>query len=247
MTASFVIPAHNEEPLLAATIGAIHDAAKACAIDYEIVVVDDASTDDTARVAAEAGARIVSVQHRKISATRNSGAQAAVGEFLVFVDADTLINGHVLRCSLEAVAGGAIGGGATVRFEGHVPRYARALLPTLTVMMRACRLAAGCFVFCTRSAFESAGGFDERLFGAEEIALSVALKKIGRFVILRETVLTSGRKLRTYSGAEVLGIIARGAFSGKKMLERRDLMGLWYAPRRQDPALPSLTAPRSSR
>jgi hypothetical protein len=99
------------------------------------------------------------------------------------------------------------------------------------------RLAAGCFVFCTRSAFEAAGGFDERLFGAEEIALSIALKRLGRFVILRETVLTSGRKLRTYSGLEVLGIMARAALSGGKMLERRDQMGLWYDPRREDPAL----------
>jgi glycosyltransferase involved in cell wall biosynthesis len=177
------------------------------------------------------------VQHRQISATRNSGARAASGDVLVFVDADTVINKDVLRRALAIVSEGAVGGGAAVRFDGRVPFYARVLLPALTSMMRWMRLAAGCFVFCTRSAFEAAGGFDERLFGAEEIALSIALKRIGRFVILRETVLTSGRKLRTYSGLEVLGIMARAAVSGGKMLERRDQMGLWYDPRREDPAL----------
>ena len=200
-------------------------------------MADDASTDRTAHVAADSGARVVSVQHRQISATRNSGARAASGDILVFVDADTLINRDVLLSALEAVADGAIGGGAAVRFDGDVPLYAKALLPLLTVLMRWLRLAAGCFVFCTRPAFEAAGGFDERLFGAEEIALSAALKKIGRFVILREAVLTSGRKLRTYSGLEVLGIMTRAALSGGKMLERRDQMGLWYDPRREDPAL----------
>ena len=234
---SFVIPAHNEEPLLALTLAAIHAAAVAGAIDYEIIVADDVSTDRTALVAVDAGARVVSVQHRQIAATRNSGARASNGEVLVFVDADTLINKEVLRAALDTLTRGAVGGGAAVRFDGRVPFYARALLPAMTAMMRWMRLAAGCFVFCTRSAFEAAGGFDERLFGAEEIALSVALKKMGRFVILRENVLTSGRKLRTYSGLEVLGIMARAALSGGKMLERRDQMGLWYDPRREDPAL----------
>lgn len=234
---SFVIPAHNEEPLLAATLMAMHAAATACAIEYEIVVADDASTDRTAQVAVESDARVVSVQHRQIAATRNSGARASGGEMLVFVDADTLINEDVLRAALAAVANGAIGGGAAVRFDGEVPLYARALTPWMTATMRWTRLAAGCFVFCKRSAFETAGGFDERLFGAEEIALSIALKRLGRFVILREAVLTSGRKLRTYSGLEVLGILMRGALSGGTMVKHREQMDLWYAPRRADPAL----------
>ncbi|HVE89690.1 MAG TPA: glycosyltransferase [Burkholderiaceae bacterium] len=234
---SFVVPAHNEELLLSATLCAIHQAAAACAIEYEIIVADDASTDHTGQVAADLGARVVSVQHRQIAATRNSGARAATGEMLVFVDADTLINEAVLHRALDTVAAGAVGGGATVRFDGRIPLYARVLTPCLTAMMRWMRLAAGCFVFCTRSAFDAASGFDERLFGAEEIALSVALKKIGRFVILRESVLTSGRKLRTYSGFEVLGIIVRAALSGGNMIKRREQMGLWYDPRREDPGL----------
>lgn len=234
---SFVVPAYNEERLLPATLQSIHQAAAACGIGYEIIVADDASTDRTAQLAAGLGARVIPVQHRKISATRNSGARAATGDLLVFVDADTLINQDVLLRAIDVVANGAVGGGATVRFDGYVPPYARLLIPLLTGVMRSLRLAAGCFVFCTRTAFEAAGGFDERLFGAEEIALSVALKKIGRFVIVRETVMTSGRKLRTYSGLEILGIMGRIALGGRKMIERRDQMGLWYDPRREDPAL----------
>ena len=237
---SFVVPAHNEEPVLAATLGAIHAAAKACAIAYEIVVCDDESTDRTAHVAAEAGARVVSVQHRQIAATRNSGARESSGDILVFVDADTLINETVLRAALDALAGGAIGGGAAVTFDGEIPLYARVLTPWLTAMMRWMRLAAGCFVFCTRSAFNATGGFDERMFGAEELALSLALKKLGRFIILRDAVVTSGRKLRTYSGLEVLAIVMRGALTGGRMIKHRDQMHFWYAPRRADPALQRL-------
>lgn len=233
---SFVVPAHNEEQLLPKSLHAIHEAAVTCGVAYEIIVADDGSTDRTAQVAAECGARVTSVHHRQISATRNSGARAASGDLLVFVDADTLINRDVLLRAIDACVGGAVGGGASVQFDGQIPLYARVLMPAMLATMRMTRLAAGCFVFCKRSAFEAAGGFDERLFAAEEIALSIALKRIGRFVIVREAVLTSGRKLRTYSGFEVLRIIGRVALGGRKILQRRDHLGHWYDPRRKDPA-----------
>ncbi|MGH6609420.1 MAG: glycosyltransferase [Burkholderiaceae bacterium] len=235
ITVSFVVPAHNEELLLPATLLSIRSAADACALQYELIVADDASSDRTAQVAQALGAHVVTVHHRQISATRNSGARASRGQLLVFVDADTRIDSLVLRAALRVMAEGAVGGGAVVRFDGVVPLYARTLLPALTTCMRATRLAAGCFVFCTRSAFDDVGGFDQRLFGAEEIALSAALKKLGRFVIVNQPVVTSGRKLRTYSLVEILQLTVRFALSGRKMLERRDQLGLWYDPRREDP------------
>ena len=51
---SFVIPAYNEELYLPPTLDAIHSAARALAIDYEIVVADDGSTDATAALARQA-------------------------------------------------------------------------------------------------------------------------------------------------------------------------------------------------
>src|SRR6202012_5387512 len=89
---SFIVPAHNEQACLGGTLRTIHESARAAGVAYEIVVANDASTDATAEVARENGARVVSVNHRQIAATRNSGARAAVGERLFFVDADTMIN-----------------------------------------------------------------------------------------------------------------------------------------------------------
>jgi hypothetical protein len=84
-------------------------------------------------------------------------------------------------------------------------------------------------------AFGAAGGFDETLFGAEEAAMSRALRRQGRFVILRESVTTSGRKLRAHSGREVLGILLRLALAGPKAVRRRDDLAIWYGERRADP------------
>ena len=72
---SFIVPAHNEEACLARTLPAIHEAARVVGHPYEVIVVDDASTDATAEVARENNARVVSVKHRQIAATRNAAKQ----------------------------------------------------------------------------------------------------------------------------------------------------------------------------
>ena len=231
---SFVVPAYNEERLLGATLDALHEAGRTIGEAFEIIVTDDASTDRTAEIAAQRGAIVVATSKRQIAATRNAGAGAARGEWLIFVDADTVVNEAVMRAALLALRGGAVGGGAAVAFDGRVPFYARLLLPLVVHGFRWAGYAAGCFVFCTRAAFDAVGGFDERYFGAEEIFISRALKRQGRFVVLRETVLTSGRKLRTYSGLETLGMMLRLALRGPKAVRQRQGLELWYGPRRDD-------------
>ncbi len=232
---SFIVPAYNEERLLGATLDALHAAGHAAGELYELVVVDDASTDRTAIIAQRHGALLVSVAHRQIAATRNSGARKANGDLFIFVDADTIVNEAVVRSAVEALRGGAAGGGAAVEFDGAVPLYARLLMPVLVRLFRAARLAAGCFLFCTRSAFVAVGGFDETFYGAEELVMGRALKRHGKFVVLRQAVITSGRKLRTHSIREVLMVVGRLALRGPRGVKQRQGMELWYAERREDP------------
>jgi glycosyltransferase involved in cell wall biosynthesis len=229
---SFVVPAHDEAPLLPATLRAIRAAA---AEPYEIVVVDDASTDETVRVAESAGARVISVELRQIAAVRNAGACVARGEYLFFVDADTVVNARVVGEALRALRNGAVAGGAPFRFEGELPLWVRVVEPFFLAYQRAARLAAGCFLFCRRDAFDKVGGFDSSLFAGEEIMLSQALQREGRFVVLREHVLTSGRKLRAHAGREHLEVAVRYLLQGRKSIESRHGLGLWYEKRRPDP------------
>jgi hypothetical protein len=108
-------------------------------------------------------------------------------------------------------------------------------MPVFVRLFRMARLATGCFLFCTRSAFVAVGGFDEAFYGAEELVMSQALKRHGKFVVLRQAVTTSGRKLRTHSIREVLMVMGRLALRGSKAVKQRQGMELWYAERREDP------------
>jgi glycosyltransferase involved in cell wall biosynthesis len=232
---SFIIPAYNEEQLLGRTLTALTATARTLGQPFEVVVVDDASTDRTAAIAHEHGARVVPVEHRQIAATRNAGARVANGEMFVFIDADTVVTERAVAAAVAVIRRGAAGGGCAFRFDGRLPLYGRITAAVAVPLYRALGLASGCFLFCTREAFRTAGGFDEGLFGAEEAAMSRALHRQGRFVILREFVTTSGRKLRAHSARETLGLLARLAIAGSKSVRRREGLEIWYGERRPDP------------
>ena len=219
---------------MAETLEALHAAGRASNQTYEIVVADDASTDSTVEIALQNNAVIVSVAHRQIAATRNAGAKAASGDWFIFVDADTLVNESVVLAAIQAMRNGAVGGGSGMRFDEPSPLYARLLLSLVVRLFRATDLAAGCFLFCTRNAFDKVAGFDEDYFGAEELVMSRALKQQGKLLILKQTVTTSARKLRTYSMKEVVLLTFEIFRRGTKAVKQRDGMEFWYAERRKD-------------
>lgn len=229
---SFIIPAFNEEHLLGRTIEAIQKAAKQIDVAYELIVVDDNSSDNTGKIADDLGATVVKVNHRQISATRNAGAHTAHGSLLVFVDADTVISREILQSTLAAINNKAIGGSAAFRFDGYIPFYGRVIQWLLYRIYRLGRIVGGSYLFCTREAFEGVGGFDEAVYGGEEMLLSCSLKKLGAFVLLKQRVLTSGRRLRIYSFWEIMRIIAHLGTSGGR-IEDRNQGWFWYDGKRE--------------
>jgi glycosyltransferase involved in cell wall biosynthesis len=100
---SFIVPAHNEERWIGKSLGSIRATMERVAEPYEVIVVDDASTDSTHQIAQEMGARTLRVEHRKISAVRNAGAREARSEVFFFVDADTQVNERAVIAALAAL------------------------------------------------------------------------------------------------------------------------------------------------
>jgi len=98
---SFIVPAYNEEQLPGQTLESIHGASQAIGEPYQETVVDHGSTDQTSLVAPRQRAMVVAVEHRKIFATRNSGAEVATGDFFFFVDADTVADRQVVQAAID--------------------------------------------------------------------------------------------------------------------------------------------------
>jgi len=238
---SFIVPAYNEELELPSTLAAIRDAALAAASpsvggqdrQHEIIVVDDASTDTTAAIGREAGAQVVSIKRRQIAASRNAGARVARGNILFFVDADTRIKPKHIVDAIAALHAGCAGGSARIEAHGPVPLWGRIFMRMFCAVYFANNLGAGAFLFTSRKNFDAIGGFDEELFIGEEIYFSLALKKIGRFKILREPIVTSGRKLRMYSAGKILSRSLAIIIRGRRAARSRDRLDLWYDGKRE--------------
>jgi glycosyltransferase involved in cell wall biosynthesis len=235
MFISFIIPAYNEEALIGETVERLKLSARDCMNEdeFEIIVVDDDSSDRTASIARECGARVVPVKRRQIAAVRNAGAAEAKGDVYIFVDADTLVPVATLQAAIGALQNGAIGGGAAVRFDDKVSRTAQALGAFVIENFILCRTAAGCFVYCRREAFEAVGGFDERFYASEEVWISKALKQHGKFVMVREPVITSGRKIRMHGLLGLLWTSLRILSQGMGAVQRREGLEVWYDGRRE--------------
>jgi glycosyltransferase involved in cell wall biosynthesis len=119
-TVSVVIPAHDAERTLGAVLAAL--AAQDAPPD-EVIVVDDASTDATAEIAAHAGATVVrNEQPLYAGGARNRGWEAATGDVVCFLDSDAIPQpgwGAGLRAALMEFPGALVG--CARRFRGHTP------------------------------------------------------------------------------------------------------------------------------
>src|SRR5580704_4609959 len=122
MKISVIVPAFNEEKLVGASLAAIQTAIKSFANrgwDTELIVCDNNSTDRTAELARAAGATVVFEPVNQIGRARNRGAEAATGDWLIFVDADSHPSRELFADTADAIESGKyLFGGAYVHMKG---------------------------------------------------------------------------------------------------------------------------------
>lgn len=241
MHLSIVIPAFNESRLIERSLQSV--AASVAANQTpgfmsEIIVIDNNSTDNTAELARQAGARVVFEPINQIGRARNTGAAYAGGDWLMFLDADSLLSPELLADVIRVIESGKyVGCGSTLRMDG-LPWWADLTLQFWTSVSILFRWAAGALVVCRRDAFQEVGGFDQNLYAMDEIALSKQLKRWGRqrglqFTILtRHPLETSSRKVSLYSGREIAAQILRIFILPKKTLQDKKHLSVWYDGRR---------------
>jgi glycosyltransferase involved in cell wall biosynthesis len=238
---SVVIPAYNEEKLIQGTVAAVRESLRGAGLAadaFEIIVCDNASSDATADLAAQADARVVFEPERQIARARNAGAAHARAPWLLFLDADSWPDAALMGDLLAALDDErVVAGGCTMRMQG-VPRTLVAGVKLWNLISRLCRWAAGAFIFCRRDCFRAIGGFGLDFYVAEEIDLSRRIKRWGAarglaFRILhRHPLLTSGRKGGLYSQWEIFSLFLSMLRHPRRFFRDRRLCYPWYDGRR---------------
>ena len=230
---SIIIPAWNESTLIADTVKAAISSIEQQHHSGQVIVVDNNSTDETAAIARQAGAAVVHEPINQIARARNAGASASNSQWLVFIDADTIISPELLALALNALSSGTvIGGGSTVAADRPVSQFGRRVLAFWNWVSVKSRTAAGCFIYCRHDAFVEIGGFDNKVYAGEELHLSRHLRRLAKerqmqFVIHTEApITTSARKLDWYSPTQMIGqfLLLLLPFA----THSRRFCGVWY-------------------
>jgi glycosyltransferase involved in cell wall biosynthesis len=179
MKLAVVIPAFNEEKYLGETLRAIGPAATDLAC--EIIVVDNKSTDKTAEIARNFGAKVVSETERNIAKVRNTGAKNADGDVLIFIDADTIVPPTLFRKIADAMKDeNCFGGAVSVEYGEFERKWMKYYLIGWWFWQKFFNMKQGAAQFCRRTVFEKLGGFDESIFVGEDIEFYWRLTKFAR-------------------------------------------------------------------
>jgi glycosyltransferase involved in cell wall biosynthesis len=181
---TFIIPARNSEKTLNECLVSILGQSIGRDI-FEVLVIDNGSTDRTVRIAKEKGLQVLNGPGLTVSALRNLGVRNSQGEILAFVDSDCVIASDWLRNAIPLFDNPEIGAagaptlvpenGTWVQWSWYMHRKKRVnreyvkWLPTENLLVK-------------REIFEKIGGFNEELVTCEDVDLCYRIEKTHKII-----------------------------------------------------------------
>ncbi len=198
---SVIIPAYNEENYIHRTLRALREQTFR---DFEVIVKDGNSRDQTVRVAKKFADKVVSAPDESAADARNQGADFAKGSVLVFMDADTFLpidaferfhafmsREHVIGMSCRKVP----------QNQGILDHVMYEFVNFSTYVSCKMKLggAHGNCMLVKRSVFERIGGFNPNIIVAEEQDLVRRALRFGRYLFLLDFyVVENPRRLQKW-------------------------------------------------
>ncbi|GAB5466535.1 MAG: TIGR04283 family arsenosugar biosynthesis glycosyltransferase [Candidatus Kapaibacteriales bacterium] len=202
---SLVVPVLNEEALLKTNLISLRNSCRYSENEVEIVVCDGGSTDSSKSIAEEYADRVVEQEGRfnTIAEGRNSGAAAAKGDILVFINADTYPRNpyqfnHEISKFAETkdrfIAQGVfVHGDATIEengFIGHFDRFFHFITNWYFWLMSVLgfTMARGECMIVKKNSFTAIGGFRGDLVAGEDVDFFRRLSKLGKVAVNKKIV-----------------------------------------------------------
>jgi glycosyltransferase involved in cell wall biosynthesis len=197
MLISVIIPTYNSERFVTEAIDSV---LAQTFKDFEILVIDDGSTDETESLMRryDAPVRYIRQENGGVAVARNRGIEESRGKYIAFLDADDTWFPEKLERqlrSLEASAGHRACYSAFLVVDADlkelgISRSARFGLAIEDLLLRGNVIGSICTVLCERSLFETAGGFDPDLSQCADWDMWVRLAELTEFIYLDEPLVT---------------------------------------------------------
>lgn len=200
---SVIIAAHNAEAFLWETLASLQ---RQRFTDYEIIVVDDGSTDGTRTIATRPQCRVIALPRSGVSLTRNAGLAAARAPFILFLDADDVMPQDALGHLFEALTQRPDAVAAVAQHLKFWPDHEEtpeaplrrgAAMPeanSLKALLRRNFIVNGGTLLIRTEAARAVGGFNPHLRLGEDWDFWCRLALLGDFAVLRETIVLHYRQ-----------------------------------------------------
>jgi len=202
--ASIIIPAYNEENYLKSTLESIKSQNYK---EIETIVVCNGCTDNTEKIAREYSNKVIIIKEKNVSKSRNLGAQEAKGDFLIFLDADTLLFQEVISKISDQLEKGHFYGTVAGKSElkGLSPFIS---LKTKEIINKFYPWSNG-IIFCNKEDFIKTKGFNPNLKFGELRPFYNQIKQYSKYKKLNTTyVVTSQRRIKNWGLKKVIGFWA---------------------------------------
>ncbi len=223
---SVIIPVYNAIGSLGQCLDALQ---RSHLTDYELIVVDDHSTDGSDQIARERCGRFVRLDRNRGAATaRNRGVQLAQAELLFFLDADVLIEPDTLDRIMHVFTQQPDVAATFCSYQDDTPaqnfasQYKNLLHHyTHQVSGREAATFCGGYGAIRREVFTQAGGFDERYRAMEDVELGYRLHQAGHRILLSSAIQLTHTKRYTLASLVRADVFQRAIPWTKIMLQRR--------------------------
>ena len=235
MKISLIIPAFNEEELIKDTLESIMSAKeifeKKDSNALEVILVDNNSDDETARIAQDFNVKVVKEEVHNIAKVRNTGAKHASGEILCFLDADSKVSPNIFVLIEKYMESNKYIGGGT-KFKLDRRNLTFSLIFVASVLATHIIGLSGVLLYTRKAYFDEIGGFKEDFFAAEDIDFVLRLRALGKTKnlkfcnIYRGYVITSSRKFKVLKFKDLF--MQGGLLLHKSLRENPEKCEQWY-------------------
>lgn len=232
-TVSVIVPVHNASAFLERCLAAIQLSSYT---DFELIVVDDASTDDSAAIASRYDTRIFQLENQSgPAAARNYGAAQAYGQILLFVDADVIVRPETVarladnfrtHTDIAAIFGSYDDDPADKSFVSQYRNLYHHFTHQQARSSDAATFWAGCGAV-RHDAFTAVGGFDEESYAApsiEDIELGYRLRAAGYRILLDKAMQVKHLKRWELVGMLRTDIFRRAVPWSNLMFENKNII-----------------------